>query len=164
MKILRKVERISFNSLVKTVLESKQSMVSKKNLRLLANIPDDILVNGDSFLLHQAVGNLVQNAIDFSPKQGQIVLTGQSDGKTLQFTVDDTGPGIPDYAKEKIFDRFFSLKRPDSGEKSTGLGLNFVREVIMLHHGEVKLENLPDKGARATIVLRNEPIAKRRFL
>jgi two-component system sensor histidine kinase CreC len=164
MKILRKMERISFHSLVKTVLESKQPMISKKNLTVVVQIEDDIMVNGDSFLLHQAIGNLVQNAIDFSPGHGRIVLAGRSDGKVLEFAVDDAGPGVPGFAKERIFERFFSLRRPDSNEKSTGLGLNFVREVAMLHHGEVKLENLPDKGTRATLILGDKPIAKRRFL
>ena len=68
-------------------------------------------------------------------------------------TVDDDGPGIPGYATEKIFDRFFSLQRPDSVEKSTGLGLNFVKEVAILHNGEVKLETLTEKGVRATLIL-----------
>lgn len=153
LKILRKIENISFASLVNTVLESKQPMLSKKNLNAMVQIPDDIWVKGDSFLLHQAMGNLIQNAMDFSPDHSQIKLTAYSDGKRVTFTVDDTGPGIPDYAKDKIFDRFFSLKRPDSGEKSTGLGLNFVKEAAILHNGEVKLENLPKKGVRGTLIL-----------
>lgn len=154
LKILRKIENISFASLVKTVLESKQPMLSKKNLKAVVQIPDDIRVKCDSFLLHQAMGNLIQNAMDFSPDHSQIELTAHSDGKRVTFTVDDNGPGIPDYAKDKIFDRFFSLKRPDSGKKSTGLGLNFVQEVAILHNGEVKLENLPKKGARGTLILK----------
>ena len=153
LKILRKIENISFASLVNKVLESKQPMLSKKNLNAVVQIPDDIRVKGDSFLLHQAMGNLIQNAMDFSPDHSQIELTAHSDGKRVTFTVDDGGPGIPDYAKDKIFDRFFSLKRPDSGKKSTGLGLNFVQEVAILHHGEVKLENLPEKGVRGTLIL-----------
>jgi two-component system sensor histidine kinase CreC len=154
LKILRKIENISFVSMVKTVLESKQHMLSKKNLKAVVQIPHDIRVKGDSFLLHQAMGNLIQNAMDFSPDHSQIELTAHSDGKRITFTVDDNGPGIPDYAKDKIFDRFFSLKRPDSGKKSTGLGLNFVKEVAILHNGEVKLENLPGKGARGTLILK----------
>jgi two-component system sensor histidine kinase CreC len=153
LKVLRKIENISFAALVNTVIESKQPMLSKKNLKAMVQIPDDILVKGDSFLLHQAMGNLIQNAMDFSPDHSQIELTAHSDGKRVTFTVDDTGPGIPDYAKDKIFDRFFSLKRPDSGKKSTGLGLNFVQEAAILHNGEVKLENLPKKGARGTLIL-----------
>jgi two-component system sensor histidine kinase CreC len=153
LKILRKIENISFASLVNTVLESKQPMLSKKNLKVMVQIPDDIRVKGDSFLLHQAMGNLIQNAMDFSPDHSQIELTAHTDGKRVTFTVDDTGPGIPEYAKDKIFDRFFSLKRPDSGKKSTGLGLNFVQEAAILHNGEVKLENLPEKGTRGTLIL-----------
>ena len=153
LKILRKIENISFAALVNTVIESKQPMLSKKNLKAMVQIPDDIWLKGDSFLLHQAMGNLIQNAMDFSPDHSQIELTAHSDGKRVTFTVDDTGPGIPDYAKDKIFDRFFSLKRPDIGKKSTGLGLNFVQEAAILHNGEVKLENLPKKGARGTLIL-----------
>jgi len=161
MKILPRIERISFHSLLKAVLESKQPMISKKNLKVVVQIRDDIMVSGDSFLLHQAIGNLLQNAIDFSPEHGQIILNGKSDGKRIKLTVDDNGPGIPDYAKEKIFDRFFSLQRPDSGEKSTGLGLNFVKEVAILHNGEVKLEDLTEKGVRATLILSDTSISKR---
>ena len=153
LKILRKIENVSVSALVKTVLESKQPMLSKKNLTAVVHIPDDIRVKGDSFLLHQAMGNLIQNAMDFSPDHSQTELTAHTDGQKVTFTVDDNGPGIPDYAKDKIFDRFFSLKRPDSGKKSTGLGLNFVKEVSILHNGEVTLENLPGKGARGTLIL-----------
>ena len=154
LKMLRKTEDISVLSLVKTVLESKQPMLSKKHLKVVVRIPDDLRVRGDSFLLHQAMGNLIQNAIDFSPDHGRIELAGEGDGNMLKFTVDDDGPGIPDFAENKVFHRFFSLKRPDSGKKSTGLGLNFVKEVALLHNGKAKLENLPEKGARASLILR----------
>ena len=153
LKILPKVENISLHSLIKTILESKQPMLSKKHLATIVQIQDDIMVNGDSFLLHQAISNLVQNAIDFSPEHSQIILTGQSRGKRIILTVDDDGPGIPDYAKDKIFDRFFSLRRPESDKKSTGLGLNFVKEVMTLHGGEINLKNLPQKGLRAKLIL-----------
>jgi two-component system sensor histidine kinase CreC len=155
LKILQKVENISLLSLVKSVLESKQTMLSKKNLKMVLQIPDDIQVKGDSFLLHQAIGNLIQNAIDFSPDHSQIELSGESDGNMIKLNVDDHGPGIPDYAKEKILDRFFSLRRPDTGKKSTGLGLNFVKEVAILHNGEVKLEDLAGKGARGSLIIKS---------
>jgi two-component system, OmpR family, sensor histidine kinase CreC len=71
----------------------------------------------------------------------------------LTLAIDDDGPGIPDFAKEKVFDKFFSLERPDTGRKSTGLGLNFVREVAHLHGGEIRLENREAQGLRATLQL-----------
>ena len=63
----------------------------------------------------------------------------------------DHGPGFPDYAARRLFERFYSLPRPDGGPKSTGLGLTAVREVAQLHHGSVRLENHPDGGALATL-------------
>jgi len=150
---LRKVERVSFQSVVKTVCESKQPMLVKKQLGLTTRISDDVIVDGDSFLLHQAVGNLIQNAVDFSPVHGRIGLTAAIGGEWLTFAVEDDGPGIPDYANEKVFEKFFSLQRPDSGKKSTGLGLNFVREVAHLHGGTIRLENRSEKGVCATLSL-----------
>jgi len=152
-KILQKMERISFHSLIKTVLESKQPVLSKKKLGVVVHVKDPMLVEGDSFLLGQAISNLIQNAIDFSPAHSQIALTAQTDERMLYFIVEDNGPGIPEYARKKIFDKFFSLQRPDGGKKSTGLGLNFVKEVASLHNGAVKLENRPPKGVCATLTL-----------
>ena len=64
----------------------------------------------------------------------------------------DNGCGIPDYALERIFERFYSLPRED-GHKSSGLGLAFVREVARLHHGDINLHNRPEGGVVATLRL-----------
>ena len=152
-KILNKMERLSFSSLVKAVAESKQAILSKKDLQLAIDVPDQVMVNGDRFLLHQALSNLVQNAIDFSPANSHIKLDARVLDKLLIVSVEDNGPGIPGFATRKVFDKFFSLQRPDSDEKSTGLGLNFVKEVITLHNGDIILENRTEKGVRATLML-----------
>ena len=152
-KILEKMQRLSFSSVVQTVIESKQAIVSKKQLQLAVDVPDHIMVQGDSFLLHQALSNLIQNAIDFSPANSSIQLSVRVEGPLLILTVEDHGAGIPEFATQKIFDKFFSLQRPDSGEKSTGLGLNFVKEVAHLHGGDIVLENRDSKGVRAHLTL-----------
>jgi len=153
LKILRKMENIAFCSLIKTVLEGKAPLLSKKNVTPNVDIPEEILVNGDSFLLYQAIANLIQNAIDFSPSNSQIEIITKIDGQHLVISVRDEGPGIPDFARNKIFDKFFSLQRPDSGKKSTGLGLNLVREVAKLHNGRIHLENRLEGGVCAEFVL-----------
>jgi two-component system, OmpR family, sensor histidine kinase CreC len=152
-QILHKVELIDFGALLRTVLEGNEPLISQKELRLELRAEDDIQVKGDSFFLHQAVSNLIQNAIDFSPVRGRLEITAHVDSRGLSFAVVDEGPGIPEYALEKVFDKFFSLQRPDTGKKSTGLGLNLVKEVAHLHHGGVRLENLTEKGLRATLWL-----------
>ena len=66
--------------------------------------------------------------------------------------MEDNGPGIPDYALEKIFDKFFSLPRPKSKQKSSGLGLSFVKRVMDLHNGSIRIENKEPPGVRARLV------------
>jgi len=75
-------------------------------------------------------------------------------GRRVELTVRDRGPGVPDYALDRVFEKFYSLRRPDSGRKSTGLGLAFVREIAHLHGGEAFLANHPEGGATATLSCR----------
>ncbi len=110
-------------------------------------------VRGEKFLVVQALTNLVQNAVEFSPDGGVIVVRVESEGKRVRWAIEDDGPGVPEFARERIFERFYSLPRPASGRKSTGLGLSFVREIALLHGGEVTVENRAEGGARAVLVL-----------
>lgn len=152
-KVLQKREKISFHTLVKLVIESKQPMILKKKLKVTASVDDQIQIIGDSFLLYQAIANLIQNAIDFTPSGKQISLTTHVENHQLFFMVDNQGPAVPQYAREKIFEKFFSLNRPDSGKKSTGLGLNLVKEVAELHNGQIQLMNRREGGVRAMLQL-----------
>jgi two-component system sensor histidine kinase CreC len=152
-KILERMESLYFSSIVKSVIESKRPMLAKKKVTVVEQVPETLIVRADQFLLHQALSNLIQNAIDFSPAGGSIELIGRVEDKNLNFSVDDQGTGIPDFALQRVFDKFYSLQRPDTGKKSTGLGLNIVREIAALHNGDVKLENRPEKGVRATLIL-----------
>lgn len=110
-------------------------------------------VRGERFLLEQAVGNLVQNALAFTPAGGVVAVRIVVGAGVARISVEDTGSGVPDYALEKIFERFYSLPRPDTGRKSSGLGLSIVREIARLHGGEVTLVNRPEGGARAELTL-----------
>ncbi len=150
---LEKRERVCFSVLLRTVVESKQAMLEKKGIEIVKDLPAEAFVTGEAFLLHQAVSNLLQNAIDFSPAGASIALSVKTEGNRLTLTVADRGAGIPDYAEEKVFDKFYSLQRPDTGKKSTGLGLNFVKEVATLHSGSIEIANHPEGGLIATLTL-----------
>jgi two-component system sensor histidine kinase CreC len=111
-------------------------------------------IRGELFLLRQALLNLLENAIDFSPPGS--VITVQADtgvAGVVTLAVMDSGPGIPDYALERVFERFYSLPRPASNEKSTGLGLCFVQQVTQLHHGQITVRNRSTGGAEARLTL-----------
>lgn len=109
---------------------------------------------GEEFLIETALTNLLQNAADFSPPEGQISVKLESMDGRYRMTVEDEGPGIPDYALGRVFERFYSLPRPNTGRKSSGLGLCFVREAAELHGGQITLENRQDRpGTRAVLEL-----------
>jgi len=107
--------------------------------------------HGDAFLLRQAIDNLVENASDFAPADSAIEIEAGIDGGQVAIRVADRGPGIPDYARERVFERFYSLPRPDGGNRSSGLGLCFVAEVADLHGGSATLDNRDGGGAIATL-------------
>jgi len=144
---------IDMSALIHTVVGSQEHQCAAKALQVETHIPDKLTLTANEFLLHQALANLLQNAIDFSPAGGTVVVGAASDAKQVTLTVTDEGPGVPDYAREKIFERFYSLTRPGTGRKSTGLGLNFVREVAQVHDGTIRLSNRPQGGARAEFAL-----------
>ncbi|MBA4136557.1 MAG: two-component system sensor histidine kinase CreC [Opitutus sp.] len=113
---------------------------------------EPLTVRGEAVLLREALVNLLQNALQFSAAEGRVVLrTGQSPDGRVVWVVEDSGPGVPDFALPRVFERFYSLPRPATGRKSTGLGLALVREIAELHRGGVALENRPEGGARATL-------------
>jgi two-component system, OmpR family, sensor histidine kinase CreC len=113
----------------------------------------EVAVDGDPLLLRRAVGNLLDNAVDFSPERGAIEITLARNGRDAQITVRDQGPGIPAFADDKVFEKFYSLARPHTQRRSTGLGLAFVRRIAALHGGRASLGNADAGGALASLIL-----------
>ncbi|HYO14732.1 MAG TPA: two-component system sensor histidine kinase CreC [Thermoanaerobaculia bacterium] len=147
------METVDLNATVRTVVESHEPLLASKNVTMEISVPDGSTLAGNAFLLHQALENLVQNAIEFSPSGGIVSVTVAAERDRVTVSVTDEGPGIPEYALERIFDRFYSLGRPDTGKKSTGLGLNLVREVAKSHGGTIHVTNRPEGGALAELTL-----------
>lgn len=149
---LDEVESLALDALVRDVLDTRAARMAAKDL-----VPDAVLpvtpVAGNRFLLRQAAANLIDNAIDFSPAGGCLSVSLETSDGRVTLRVRDRGPGIPDYAKPRLFERFYSTPRPDSGERGSGLGLNLVREVARLHSGSLSLDNHPDGGAEACLTL-----------
>ncbi|MDR0715960.1 MAG: two-component system sensor histidine kinase CreC [Azoarcus sp.] len=141
--------------LVRQALAARASALASRQLKIefqAAACP----CRGDAFLLQQAFTNLLDNAIDFSPVGGEIDITLQKTPGKLLLTVRDHGEGAPGYALAQIFERFYSLPRPATGRKSTGLGLPFVREVAQLHGGDARFVNHPEGGAEVTLEIAGE--------
>lgn len=144
---------IDLAAVLDEVAGQAEGFAAARKISLQRATGNSLRVRGDKFLLAQAVSNLVQNAIEFTPSGGTVTIRAhQSEGRAFA-TIEDSGGGIPGYALEKIFDRFYSLPRPETGRKSSGLGLSIVREIARLHGGEITLENRVEGGARAILSL-----------
>ena len=141
------------SSVIQDVAEEKRMQFRERNLTSRMAVADGLRVWGESFLLRQALSNLIDNAVAFSPEQGVIEILGERSEAAVILRIRDQGTGIPDYALQRLFERFYSLPRPDTGRKSTGLGLAFVREVATLHQGRVEVGNRPEGGAEAILIL-----------
>lgn len=141
---------------VRAAVDAARAGADARRVTLAVEVAPDAAaaaVRGEAFLLGQAVGNLVQNAVEFSPAGSAVTVTVRAAASVVEVAVEDAGPGVPDYALERVFERFYSLPRPDSGRKSSGLGLSIVREIARLHGGEATLVNRPGGGARAVLTV-----------
>lgn len=147
---------VSITALVNEQILAVQDKAAKRKILLKLTAGEDFMIEGDAFLLGQAINNLLENALDFSPNNSTIFITLTRNQNKTVLAIQDQGTGIPDYALDKIFDKFYSLPRPDyalnAGQKSTGLGLNFVQEIMLLHHGKLEVTNAKEGGAIATLI------------
>ncbi|MEQ1875415.1 MAG: ATP-binding protein [Bdellovibrionia bacterium] len=117
------------------------------------------VVNGERFLVFQALRNLVQNALEHAEKGSEIAISFAKGQLGWRVSVRNRGGTIPDYALGRLFEKFYSLEKPKSGKKSSGLGLSFAREVAILHGGEVKVANRDDgvSGVEASLAFSENP-------
>ena len=151
---LKNVEILNIKEAVNTVLNapSRVKTILDKDLNIDIQISSNATLNGEKILLEQAIGNIVNNALDFSPASGKITMKASQTNNAITIIVLDDGAGIPPQVINKLFTRFFSVTRPDTGARGNGLGLRFVRKIMKLHGGEVSLQNrFIQQGAEARL-------------
>ncbi|MCU4122034.1 two-component system sensor histidine kinase CreC [Variovorax sp. N23] len=152
-RVLQRTQPVALATLLDDVAAGAQAAAAAREVRVTLDLRAQPTVEGDPFLLRRAVSNLLDNAIDFAPSGSAVLLGLEADARHARIVVRDHGPGIPDYAREKVFEKFYSLARPHSKRKSTGLGLAFVKEIAALHRGRIELVNAKGGGALATLSL-----------
>jgi len=136
-------QSLKMHEIITQVIESQIIEAQSLGIELVVNENAEITLSGDKFLLTQALTNLLRNALDFTPSGGKIELTATVKGDRYMVEIKDSGSGIPEYAIGKIYERFYSLPRVNKG-KSSGLGLAFVKEVAIVHKGEISVLNRTD--------------------
>lgn len=151
-RVLDTVQPLTLLPLLEELAHASQAAAAQRRIRIDVAADTDATVEADPFLLRRAVSNLLDNALDFSPEGGGVELGLRLDGRWACISVCDQGMGIPSYAQDKVFEKFYSLARPHSRKKSTGLGLSFVQEIAALHRGRIELSNRRDAGYGADAV------------
>jgi len=149
---LDRLESVDLGAVLAKAVADLGPRLQQRQLRVEIDAASAPSLSGNAFLLGQALSNLLENALEFSPPGGVIEARLQREGEQLRLSIADRGPGVPDFALARVFDRFYSLPRPD-GARSSGIGLSFVREVAALHGGEVRLGNREGGGAVAELEL-----------
>jgi len=154
-RVLAHASTVALAPLLEEVITSHQPAAASCGVQLRLEVLRHPSCEGDAFLLRRAVSNLVANALDFAPagSEVEVSLSTSARGRRAHITVRDHGPGIPDYALDKVFEKFYSLARPATAKRSTGLGLPFVREIARQHGGLAALGNAEGGGAVATLTL-----------
>lgn len=112
---------------------------------------EDVYYEGNEHLLQYIWNNLLDNAIKFSMTGGCISMRLNKEKDTLVFIIEDEGPGIPKECQKKIFNKFYQTD-DSRKQEGNGLGLTLVKKIVDLHEGKIKVENLPQKGCRFTVI------------
>jgi two-component system, OmpR family, sensor histidine kinase CreC len=153
---LGETEVVPLDALVAGLLREIAPRLERDNIGVSSEIPGALAVTGERFLIQQALANLLDNAIDFTPAGHAIRIEAAPEvaghAPLVAIRVFNEGDAIPDYALARVTERFYSLPRPATGRKSTGLGLNFVQEVADLHGGRFTIGNRKG-GVQATLWL-----------
>ena len=138
-------------ALVHEALEQAAIVAADRGVALVRGAVDGSEVYADGDRVVQALGNLIGNALKFTPPGGKVEVSAHGEGATVRIAVTDTGPGIAPEQLPRLFDRYWQANRAD--RRGVGLGLSIVRGIAEAHGGEVQVHSTPGVGTTFTLVL-----------
>lgn len=152
------LQSVRLRSLVDRVLEDFKTQAESRHVELKNDVPD-LTARADSDRLQQVLGNLIGNAIKYGRGDGHVGVTGRmANGNSIELCVHDDGPGIPEEALERVFERFYRVDKARSREQGgTGLGLSIVKHIVQSHGGKVWAKSELGKGASFYFTLPTRP-------
>jgi two-component system phosphate regulon sensor histidine kinase PhoR len=147
------------SALLTSVVSEMETAIQGRRLHVRTSIaPDAQDTYGDPAKLHDVLRNLLENAINYSPEDGDIAIEATRDQDVIEIAVSDRGPGIPDADLSRIFERFYRVDRSRSRDPGgTGLGLSIVKHLVELHGGHVSALNREGGGASVVVRLPDAP-------
>lgn len=145
-------DRLDLRSVVERAVDLYREVAEERQTTVTVDQPETVELDADAIRLGQAVNNLLDNALKYTPPGGRVTIATRREGETILLTLTDTGPGIPDHEKEAIFRRLY---RSDSSrsQRGLGLGLSLVKAMVEAHGGTVTATDAPGGGARFIVRL-----------
>ncbi len=143
---------IPVDQIIKKVTDLYAFIAEEKGIRMTVTSQPQLSILADPTRLSQALANLIDNAIKFTPQGGRVSVEAFLQGEKVAVVIKDTGMGIPENDLPRIWERLYRGDQSRS-KKGLGLGLNLVKAIIGLHKGSVEVESRPNKGATFTVLL-----------
>lgn len=145
---------VDVSTVIRMVVNVLLPQADAKRVQISVDVPDALpSVLGDAQRLHQAILNLVGNAVKYCRSGDSITVTGSCEEDRLTVSVADTGPGIPEEALPRIFERFYRVPGTENRAPGTGLGLTITRQIIEAHNGEITVSSVEGQGTTFTFTL-----------
>ena len=153
-----KKKDVILNAIVKRVVDMVRSEVEEKGIRLQVEVPDNLVtIKATDDDLERLLGNLLENAVKYTPPKGKISLQLSLENTTARIVVSDTGIGIPPESMPRIFEEFYRAKNAkEVGQEGTGLGLSLVKHIVDRYRGEIGVESKIGEGTTFTVTLPKE--------
>jgi signal transduction histidine kinase len=145
-------DRLDVRSLVERAADLYREVAEEKKITIVVDQPEPAEVSADAVRLGQAIANLVDNALKYTPAGGRVTLATRADSSAVVITVTDNGPGVPAGERDAIFRRLYRGDASRS-QRGLGLGLSLVKAIVEAHGGTINVDDAPGGGARFTIRL-----------
>jgi PAS domain S-box-containing protein len=147
-------EIVPLGAIINYAIEGLHSRLTEKEQKLMTEIPDKLpTVLGNPVRLRQLMGNLIGNAIKYTPAHGNIIVRGHAEEGQIIIQVTDNGPGIPPTDQPYIFDKFYRASNVPMDTPGTGLGLAIVKSIVDNHLGRIWVDSIVGQGSTFTVVL-----------
>src|SRR5262249_49317136 len=143
---------VDLAELIEDLLEPFRPRLSEGGFRVHVDLDPELPhVKGDRTALQQVFGNLIDNAIKYSPEHKSLEIEARADGEKVRVTITDTGAGIPEEELPRVFEKFYRGRQ--AREFGSGLGLAIVRRIVQQHHGTLEITSVVGAGTTVAVVL-----------
>jgi signal transduction histidine kinase len=152
-KVAIEIRKVKVAAVLKSVVSGLKRPASQKDIAVSLSCPDDLVIDGDDGQIKRMVLNLLDNAIKYTNRKGEVGIKAWRDGEYARIAVTDTGIGMPKEELDYIFDRFYQAAKSRGSKNGFGIGLSIAKSIAASHNGTIEVESKPGTGSTFTVSL-----------